>query len=99
MDQKLEQRFFLGILMLATIGFFWLIMPFFAPLFWSVAIAIIFRPMYVRLSNKFRSEERRVGGGGREALVTGVQTCALPISMRSDPCSDHQGNIESWTKN
>src|SRR5690625_5376438 len=53
MDQKLEQRFFLGILMLATIGFFWLIMPFFAPLFWSVAIAIIFRPMYVRLSNKF----------------------------------------------
>src|SRR5690554_3430302 len=53
MDHKLEQRFFLGILFLATVGFLWLIMPFFAPIFWSVAIAIIFRPMYSRLGKKY----------------------------------------------
>ena len=74
MDQKLEQRFFLGVLFIATVGFLWLIMPFFAPIFWAVAIAIIFRPLYRRLTNKFPAWPNV------NALLT-LLTCVIIVIM------------------
>ncbi|MDQ2075543.1 AI-2E family transporter [Marinimicrobium sp. ABcell2] len=53
MDAKLETQVFLGILVIASVAFIWLIMPFFAPVFWAVAIAIIFRPVFQWLLKKF----------------------------------------------
>src|SRR5690606_14019000 len=48
----------------------------------GASIPDVITPEFVRseVARGRRSEERRVGKGGRDFHVTGVQTCALPIS-------------------
>lgn len=45
MPGKMEQRAFLLLLTLVTLLFLWLLQPFFAPIFWACAIAILFHPV------------------------------------------------------
>ena len=45
MQEKLEYRSFLGLLLFVSIGFFALLAPFFGVIFWAVAIAIVFAPI------------------------------------------------------
>jgi predicted PurR-regulated permease PerM len=45
MNAKLEMRTFLWLLLLISLGFLWLLRPFFAPIFWACALAIIFYPL------------------------------------------------------
>lgn len=47
--QKLQNRFFIGLVLLTTLVFFWLIADFFQPVFWAAVLAILFRPVYRRL--------------------------------------------------
>lgn len=44
MSQNLETQLFLALLVLVSLAFVWLLIPFFSPIFWAVAIAIIFSP-------------------------------------------------------
>ncbi len=52
MQNKMETQSFLWLLLLVSISFIWLLKPFFAPVFWAVAITIIFFPVHSRLREK-----------------------------------------------
>ena len=45
LGKKLEQNSFLLLLLLVTVLFLFLLKPFFAPIFWACAIALIFYPL------------------------------------------------------
>ena len=49
----LQQNSFLALLVLVTLGFFVLLKPFYAPIFWACAVAVIFYPMQQRLLAKW----------------------------------------------
>lgn len=49
---KLETRTFLAMLVGVSLAFIWLMKPFFGPIFWAVAIALIFYPVREALSRK-----------------------------------------------
>lgn len=44
MSRSIENASFLWLLLLVSLAFLWLLGPFFAPIFWAIAIAIIFAP-------------------------------------------------------
>ncbi|MGZ8290493.1 MAG: AI-2E family transporter [Telluria sp.] len=45
----LQQKSFLLLLVIVTIAFGWILLPFFGALFWGVVLAILFAPLYHRL--------------------------------------------------
>lgn len=45
MQEKLEYRSFLGLLLFVSIGFLTLLAPFFGVIFWAITIAIVFAPL------------------------------------------------------
>ncbi|CAN0605297.1 unnamed protein product, partial [Ectocarpus sp. 12 AP-2014] len=52
MYAKLETRTFLALLVGVSLAFFLLMKPFFGPIFWAVAIALIFHPMREAVARK-----------------------------------------------
>jgi predicted PurR-regulated permease PerM len=56
MQRNLETQFFLGLLILVSLVFLWLLKPFFGPIFWAVAITIIFAPFQNWLCRKMPSK-------------------------------------------
>ncbi len=52
MADKLEPRFFIGLLLVVSALFAWLVTPFFAAVFWALAIAIVFYPLHLKLCRK-----------------------------------------------
>ncbi len=64
MYAKLETRTFLAMLVGVSVAFVFLMKPFFGPIFWAVAIALIFHPVQLLL-------ERRIGSRpNTNALIT-----------------------------
>ncbi len=55
MQEKLEFRSFLGLLILVSIIFFMLMAPFFGVIFWAVAIAIIFSPLQDLIQTRIKN--------------------------------------------
>ncbi|WP_444889127.1 AI-2E family transporter [Microbulbifer sp. DLAB2-AA] len=53
MQEKLERRSFILSLILVSVAFLVLIKPFFTPIFWACAIALIFYPVYRLLMQRF----------------------------------------------
>lgn len=49
MNIEMEKRAFLWLLLLVSLAFIWVLKPFFGPIFWACAIAIIFSPVHQRL--------------------------------------------------
>lgn len=49
MNIEMEKRAFLWLLLLVSLAFVWVLKPFFGPIFWACAIAIIFSPVHQRL--------------------------------------------------
>jgi predicted PurR-regulated permease PerM len=52
MYKKIENQAFLALLILVSLAFFWVLQPFFGPIFWAVAITIIFAPVQDWLNRK-----------------------------------------------
>jgi predicted PurR-regulated permease PerM len=52
-DQNLQRTFFLVLLIAITGAFIWLIRGFLQPIFWAVALAIVFLPAHMRLVERF----------------------------------------------
>lgn len=52
-QEKLEMRTFILFLLLVSVGFLWLLRPFFGPIFWACAIAVIFYPVQQKLLQRF----------------------------------------------
>ncbi len=74
MQAKLEQRSFLLLLVIVTLLFIYLMMPFFGAIFWACAIAIIFFPIQQRL-NRLWGQRRNL-----TALVT-LGLCVFIVIM------------------
>lgn len=53
MRAPLEQNSFLAFLVIVTLAFLMLLKPFYAPIFWAAAVALIFYPMHLRLLAKW----------------------------------------------
>lgn len=52
-QDAMEMRTFIVLLLLASLGFLWMLKPFFGPIFWACAIAIIFHPLQQQLLQRF----------------------------------------------
>ncbi len=76
MRGPLEQRSFLTLLVLVTLAFFWLLQPFFAPIFWACAVALIFFPMQRRLLTRW--PQRRTSSALLTLLVCTV-VLVIPV--------------------
>jgi predicted PurR-regulated permease PerM len=53
--RRLEDGGFLVLLLVVSVAFAWLVMPFFGSIVWGLIVAILFRPVYVKI-------ERALGG-------------------------------------
>ncbi|MDF2446039.1 MAG: family transporter [Moraxellaceae bacterium] len=49
---ELHQKSFLLLLILATLGFGWILLPFFNAVFWAAVLAIVFTPLHHRLQRR-----------------------------------------------
>jgi len=49
---SLQQKFFLFLLALITLGFFWILFPYSGAVFWGLVLAIMFEPLYRWLLDK-----------------------------------------------
>lgn len=66
--RRLEDGGFLALLLLITLAFAWLVLPFFGSIIWGVIVAILFRPIFLRLESWL---------GGRSNLAAAL--CILLI--------------------
>lgn len=71
-EQSLQRAFFLGLLLLVTLSFLWLIGPFFKPIFWAAVLASLFYPT-------FRWWERKMGGRSVLASVSTIATIIVIV--------------------
>ena len=44
-DQQLENKVFLALLLIVSVAFIWILLPFYGAVFWAVILAIIFAPL------------------------------------------------------
>jgi predicted PurR-regulated permease PerM len=68
MDTKIQNRAFLFLLALVTVAFVWIMLPFYGAVLWAVILAILFRPLNVRLAR---------GLGGRRNLAAALTVLAV----------------------
>ena len=54
-DSNLQRAFFLLLLVFVTGAFFWLIRGFIQPIFWAIALAIVFYPAHAFVGRKLPS--------------------------------------------
>jgi predicted PurR-regulated permease PerM len=71
-EQRLQRAFFLGLLLVVTLAFLWLIGPFFKPIFWAVVLATLFYPT-------FQWWERQLGGRSVLASVGTIATIVVIV--------------------
>ena len=74
----LQQKVFLLVLTLATIGFGWIMLPYFGAVFWGVVLAILFMPLYCRLL-KATNNKRTLAS--LLTLLIIVVMVILPVSL------------------
>lgn len=70
METELQHKAFLLLLAIVSIAFFWLLLPFYGAVFWSVILAIVFNPLHRRL-------ERRFGTRSSLAALCSVLICIV----------------------
>jgi predicted PurR-regulated permease PerM len=65
-----EQKAFILLLVLVTIAFFWILLPFYGAVFWAMVLAVVFAPLQERLL-------RRTGGRGNLTALLTLIICLL----------------------
>lgn len=77
---RIEQKSFLALLILVTLAFGWILLPFWGALFWAVVLAVLFAPLQRRLA-------RRFGGRGNLSALLTLAVCVvvaiLPVTLIS----------------
>lgn len=68
MEDQLRNRAFLLLLALVTIAFVWILLPFYGAVLWAIILAVLFRPLHVRLARLL---------GGRVNLAAGLTVLAV----------------------
>jgi len=75
---SLQQKTFLVLLTLVTIGFGWILLPYFGAVFWGVVLAILFNSLYRRL---LRATGHKPTAAALLTLLTIVVMVILPLSL------------------
>jgi predicted PurR-regulated permease PerM len=86
----LQQKFFLLLLVLVTIGFGWILLPFAGAVFWGIVLAILFAPLYRRL---LRATKDRPNLSASIALLSIVVIVILPLSLIGAALVDQAGTV------
>jgi predicted PurR-regulated permease PerM len=74
----LQQRFFLLLLVVVTLGFGWILLPFSGAVFWGVVLAILFAPLYRRLLSATR---QKPNSAALIALLSILVMVILPLTL------------------
>ncbi len=56
MDDKIEYRSFIALLLLVSIVFIMLMLPFFTAIFWAIALSIVFMPLHQKILKKVHNK-------------------------------------------
>jgi predicted PurR-regulated permease PerM len=75
---SLQQTSFLLLLTLVTIGFGWILLPYFGAVFWGAVLAILFAPLYGRL---LKATGRKPTVAALLTLLAIVVMVILPVSL------------------
>ena len=75
---KIEQLTFLLLLACVTVLFLFLLRPFFAPIFWACAIALLFHPLHARLGQRWNKQPNLVALG---TLLFCVVVLVIPVLL------------------
>jgi len=75
---SLQQKTFLVLLTLVTVGFGWILLPYFGAVFWGVVLAILFNSLYNRL---LRATKGKPTVAALLTLLTIVVMVILPVSL------------------
>jgi predicted PurR-regulated permease PerM len=76
----LQQKVFLFLLIIVTIGFGWILMPYAGAVFWGVVLAILFIPLYRRL---LRATGQKPNLSALLTLLSIVVMVIIPVAMIS----------------
>lgn len=76
--KRIQSAFFLGVLLLTTLLFLWLIRAFLQPLFWAAVLAIVFNPLH-RLWLRVARNRRSAAAG--LALLSIVLIVLIPLFL------------------
>ena len=52
--QNLESRVFLAFVLATTVLFLWMVRGFLMPVFWAAVFAMLFQPLFLRLTSRLR---------------------------------------------
>ncbi|HUF26969.1 MAG TPA: AI-2E family transporter [Gemmatimonadaceae bacterium] len=66
--RTLESRVFIGLVLLVTLAFLWMVRAFLMPVFWAAVLAVLFYPSYMRLVDRL---------GGRQGVAAFLTTVAV----------------------
>jgi len=67
-NENIQRTFFVAVLILVTVAFFWLIRGFMQPIFWAVALAIVFYPAHTLIARRLPD---------RPSLAAGLSVVAV----------------------
>ena len=67
---RIEQKSFLTLLVLVTLAFGWVLLPFWGALFWAVVLAVLFAPLQRRMA-------LRMGGRGNLSALVTLSICLV----------------------
>jgi predicted PurR-regulated permease PerM len=73
-----EKRIFVWVLVLASLGFAWVLSPFLAPILWASILAVLFQPLYSRLLGRFPHHPNSLTA---LTLVIAVILLILPVLL------------------
>jgi predicted PurR-regulated permease PerM len=69
-SSRVEHKAFLALLVIVTLAFGWILLPFYGALFWAVVLAVLFAPLQRRLA-------LRIGGRGNLSALITLCVCLL----------------------
>ena len=75
-NENIQRTFFVVLLVFVTIAFFWLIRGFMQPIFWAVALAIVFYPAHNLIEEKLPKRPSIAAG---LSVVTVLLVVVLPV--------------------
>jgi predicted PurR-regulated permease PerM len=75
-NSNVERGFFIGLLVVVTIAFFWLIRSFMQPIFWAIALGIVVYPLHARLARRLHDRQALAAS---ISVITVVIVVILPI--------------------
>jgi predicted PurR-regulated permease PerM len=74
-----ENRAFLVVVTLVTLGFFWMLRPFMLPVFWAVVLAVLFRGVYKGYLQTLRGRWRNTSAA--LTVLTAVLVLIIPLVL------------------